>query len=171
VTEAWRARSGRSPTAVMRQRVYELTQVAPVAAVSGALRAATAADTDLVMEWVAAFEQEALAAVLPQSPLAVTTRRIAAGELFLWCDPEPRAMAGWARPTARAVAVNGVYTPVAWRRRGYATACVAELSARLLRKGFEFCVLYTDLANPTSNAIYSRIGYRPVKDFVMYALR
>lgn len=79
-------------------------------------------------------------------------------------------MAGSARPTKRAIAVNGVYTPPEWRSRGYATACVAALSELLLRRGFEFCVLYTDLSNPTSNAIYTRIGYRPVRDFLMYEL-
>jgi len=101
----------------------------------------------------------------------IAERRLAAGEVFLWCDPEPRTMAGSARPTKRAVAVNAVYTPPEWRRRGYASACVAELSRLLLRRGFEFCVLYTDLENPTSNAIYTRIGYRPVRDFLMYDLR
>ena len=154
---------------VMHQRVYRLTKVEPVSSACGVLRQATRADLDLVLEWVSAFEREALAAILPQSPRAVVERRIAAGELYLWCDPDPRTMAGWARPTRRAVAVNGVYTPAEWRGRGYATACVAELSARLLER-FEFCVLYTDLGNPTSNAIYTRIGYRPVRDFLMYAL-
>jgi RimJ/RimL family protein N-acetyltransferase len=28
-------------------------------------------------------------------------------------------------------------------------------------------VLYTDLANPTSNAVYQRLGYRPVEDRVV----
>lgn len=79
-------------------------------------------------------------------------------------------MAASARPTKRAIAVNGVYTPPRWRRHGYATACVAALSEILLRRGFAFCVLYTDLANPTSNGIYTRIGYRPVRDFLMYEL-
>jgi len=102
---------------------------------------------------------------------AVAARRVAAGEVYLWCDPDPRTMAGSARPTQHAIAVNAVYTPPEWRKRGYATACVAELSRLLLARGYEFCVLYTDLANPTSNAIYSRIGYRPVRDLLMYDLR
>jgi predicted GNAT family acetyltransferase len=50
------------------------------------------------------------------------------------------------------------------RRRGYATALTAELSRSLLAGGRRFCFLFTDLANPTSNAIYMRIGYRPVTD-------
>jgi predicted GNAT family acetyltransferase len=47
---------------------------------------------------------------------------------------------------------------------------VAALSELLLRRGFELCVLYTDLSNPTSNSIYTRIGYRPLRDFLMFEL-
>jgi predicted GNAT family acetyltransferase len=28
-------------------------------------------------------------------------------------------------------------------------------------------VLFTDLANPTSNTLYQRLGYRPVSDWVV----
>lgn len=34
----------------------------------------------------------------------------------------------------------------------------------LLATGLDFCVLYADRANTTSNAIYQRIGYRPLCD-------
>jgi hypothetical protein len=61
--------------------------------------------------------------------------------------------------------INAVYTPPEQRRRGHATASVAALSAKLLAAGRASCVLFTDLANPTSNAIYRRIGYAPVIDF------
>ena len=63
-----------------------------------------------------------------------------------------------------------VYTPPALRRRGFASALVAAVSAVGLASGKEVCVLYTDLANPTSNSIYQKIGYRPVCDWVDYAL-
>jgi hypothetical protein len=49
-------------------------------------------------------------------------------------------------------------------KRGYASACVAGLTQRLLDEGHAFCCLCTDLANPTSNRIYQTIGYRPVCD-------
>jgi hypothetical protein len=42
------------------------------------------------------------------------------------------------------------------------------LSQRLLESGRKWCALFTDLANPTSNSIYQRIGYRPVCDFQEY---
>jgi predicted GNAT family acetyltransferase len=41
---------------------------------------------------------------------------------------------------------------------------VAALSRRLLDEGRRFCMLYTNLANATSNRIYRRIGYEPVCD-------
>jgi predicted GNAT family acetyltransferase len=31
-------------------------------------------------------------------------------------------------------------------------------------------VLFTDLANPTSNALYQRLGYDPVEDRVLLSL-
>lgn len=64
--------------------------------------------------------------------------------------------------------INTVYTPRELRRRGYATAAVAALTRHLLSGGRRYCCLYTDLANPTSNSIYHRIGYRSVCDIDQY---
>src|SRR5262245_36962463 len=168
--EQWTRASGGGARVAMRQRSYTLTSLDALPPTSGSLRVATSDDLDLVAEWILQFESEALADVGVRSPRASAARRIAAGEIHLWCDPEPRTMAASARPTKGAIAVNGVYTPREWRRRGYATACVAALSDLLLRRGFELCVLYTDLSNPTSNSIYTRIGYRPLRDFLMFDL-
>lgn len=169
----WTERTGGPAQLTMRQRAYRLDAVQPLPPVPGHLRAATLDDADLVASWQHAFDVEALGTLALPSDSRRTARRIAAGEIHLWCDGDahPRAMAGSARATAHGVAVNAVYTPPEWRGRGYATACVAELSRRLLGSGFDFCVLYTDLGNRTSNSIYTRIGYRPVCDFLMYDLR
>src|SRR5437016_4812353 len=43
-----------------------------------------------------------------------------------------------------------------------------QADARLLADGRRFCVLFTDAANPTSNAIYRRIGYVPVAEVQEY---
>ena len=59
-----------------------------------------------------------------------------------------------------------VYTPPYFRRKGYATACVAAVTKIGLEKGYKKCVLYTDLANPTSNSIYMKMGYEPICDFL-----
>jgi predicted GNAT family acetyltransferase len=85
-------------------------------------------------------------------------------------EGEPVSMAIRSRPTRHGISVSGVYTPPEQRRHGYATACVAALSQKLLDQGYQFCSLFTDLANPTSNSIYMQVGYRPVADFDKYKL-
>jgi predicted GNAT family acetyltransferase len=54
-----------------------------------------------------------------------------------------------------------VYTPPAYRRRGYGAAVTAHATAAALAAGAEHVVLYTDLSNPTSNSIYQKIGFVP----------
>ncbi len=44
---------------------------------------------------------------------------------------------------------------------------LAAASQAALDAGTGEVVLYTDLANPTSNALYERLGYRPVEDRVV----
>jgi predicted GNAT family acetyltransferase len=39
----------------------------------------------------------------------------------------------------------------------------------LLSRGHRLCFLFTDLANPTSNGIYQRVGNEPVCDVDGYA--
>ena len=95
----------------------------------------------------------------------------AAQQILLWEDDgEPVSMAISTRRTRRGVAIGGVYTPPDRRRCGYASACTAELSRRLLESGREFCCLYTDASNPTSNRIYQKIGYRLVTQSSHYAI-
>ena len=40
----------------------------------------------------------------------------------------------------------------------------------MLDSGVSFCVLYTDLSDPTSNAIYQRLGYRAIADVRDFSL-
>jgi predicted GNAT family acetyltransferase len=71
----------------------------------------------------------------------------------------PRLVAGMAR-------VAPVYTPPEHRGRGYGAAATAAVSRAALDAGTEELLLYTDLANPTSNRLYARLGYKPVEDSV-----
>ena len=92
------------------------------------------------------------------------------GGFLLWEDSgEPVSAAGWGGPTPNGIRIGPVYTPPDLRGHGYATALTAELSARLLDEGRRFCFRVTDLANPTSNAIYERIGYVRVGESAMVA--
>ena len=71
-------------------------------------------------------------------------------------------------PVGGVTRVGLVYTPDDLRRRGYASACVAEVSAHALSTGADACILYTQLHNATSNRIYRRIGYEPVSEVLVY---
>jgi uncharacterized protein len=164
----WSRASQQATRVAMQQRLYALTEVRPVTAPKGKLRRAGVEDSELVAAWMTAFDAEAMGDMTAAQASANADRRIAAGEIYLWEDGEPRAMAARARPTRGTVAVNAVYTPRGGREHGYATACVLHLSKALLQEGFRMCVLFTDLANPTSNSVYTRIGYAPVCDFSLY---
>jgi predicted GNAT family acetyltransferase len=168
--ELWAGRTGARPRTNMRQGVYALEEVQPLAAVPGSARVATAEDRELVLRWWLAFGEEVLHEGGPgrENAEAMVDHRLAAANrgILLWEDGGGVvSFAGWGGATPNGIRVGPVYTPPELRGRGYATALTAELSqglleGRLFEGGRRFCFLYTDLANPTSNAIYERIGYR-----------
>jgi uncharacterized protein len=143
--------------------VYQLERVIPPAKVSGACRLATMEDLELLLRWHEEFQRDCN---LPRQGNFRELIETAIGEnrRFLWCDADPLSMTGVAGPTPNGIRIQAVYTPAAYRKRGYASALVAEVSQRLLDSGRRFCFLFTDLANPTSNKIYQQIGYRHVAD-------
>ncbi len=163
---AWAQVHQTAYTVSLRQLVYELRSIPSLTYPQGNFRKASMDDLDVIADWIYQFNREAdIGDSTPDQALMVAHRRIEVGELFVWETNEPVSLAGSARPTPKGVAVNAVYTPPEFRGRGYASACVASLSRRLLEKGFEFCTLFTDLDYPTSNKIYRQIGYRPVSEF------
>ena len=170
--EAWAAQTGGSYVLEMAQRIYELREVAHPQGVPGRFLQAQPEHTELVRDWWRAFAVEAM----NEDPDSVRLQRAAenriqAGDWFLWEDAgEIVSMCLKTRPTRTGCSVGGVYTPPEKRGRGYASACVAALSQRMLDAGYEFTSLFTDLANPTSNSIYMKIGYRPLADFDKYRL-
>ena len=167
--EVWSAVTGQPHRAGMNERVYELRRVIPPAPpISGALRVATEDDLPLMSEWVWGFIQDAGLEGTAEGAREIAELRIADRDLFIWDDGGPVSTVTKTRHSTHGIVVSLVYTPPAHRYRGYASAAVAALSQQLLDAGWEFCALFTDLANPTSNSIYQRIGYRPVADFDEY---
>lgn len=152
----------------MSQRVYELRSVEMPPMPEGQFRRAGSADIPIILGWYRAFEREALGEERGADPVRIE-KLVDAGQFFIWeKGAVPCSMALHTRPIAHSITVSGVYTPPVQRRQGYATALVAHLSQHLLDEGYQFVNLFTDLANPTSNAIYQKIGYRPVCDFCVY---
>jgi predicted GNAT family acetyltransferase len=170
--EIWDARTGSVSTLEIAQRAYRTDRVEPPTGVAGSPRDAGAGDRPLLRGWLEAFLTEALpSAPRVEDPAAELDRRERdpdAGYLLWDVGGRPVAMAGWGGRTPNGIRIGPVYTPPEHRRRGYASALTAALTQRLLAEGRRFCFLFTDLANPTSNAIYGRIGYRPLGDVDRY---
>lgn len=145
-------------------RIYELGRLEPPAPVAGRLRCARAEDVDLVRDYFDGFSHSTGERMAPET----IGRRVAAGNVWFWDDDGPRSMVGHGDPAAGAVRIGPVYTPPDHRNRGYAGACVAAISARIVDAGLR-CMLYTDLANPVSNSLYRRLGYRAAAECLRYS--
>ena len=132
----------------------------------GRLREAGAEDHELAHAWLDAFVEEATSGDSPEDAAGWLERNAADpdGRLVLWEDGATVSLAACGGATPHGIRIGPVYTPPELRGRGYASALTAELTRQLLAGGRDFCFLFTDLANPTANSIYQRIGYRPVTD-------
>ncbi|HZE40532.1 MAG TPA: GNAT family N-acetyltransferase [Stackebrandtia sp.] len=169
----WSVRTGCAARAGMATRLFSIDEVRHPQGVEGRRRAVGAEDRGVVIDWLDRFSLEAEGghAQGPAELAKSFDRRLAKSQpQWLWeVDGEPVSMTLESLNVAGVVRVQGVYTPREQRGRGYASALVAEVSAEILsRPEVSGCVLFTDLANPTSNGVYRRIGYRPVGDHINY---
>jgi predicted GNAT family acetyltransferase len=167
----WAALTEQGVNLYMAQRIYRLDTVTFPENIPGEMRQATAGERDLLVRWMAGFQADIGAQVdtkriEQQVDNALQSRNRG---LYLWVDGgQPVSMAGSTGPTPHGIRIGAVYTPPEFRKRGYASACVAAVSQAMLDSGRQFCFLYTDLSHPTSNQIYQDIGYRPVSDVDEY---
>lgn len=166
---AWARRGGSPARPDQLHRLYALDKVVwPQPLAPGRLRLVQPTDALLAVAWARAFAEESGAFV--PSPELLVAAYLDRQALFFWeHDDEPVAMVGWTGRTPHTVRVGYVYTLPEQRRRGYAAAAVATLSHELLAAGFTTCVLYADAHNAASNALYQRLGYRPLGDVMNYA--
>jgi predicted GNAT family acetyltransferase len=161
-------RKGKDFRTTMNQRIYELTAVNPDVKKVGIVRLLNEKDMPFFPYWAEAFyaaESYGKTEMSIPQDAAPYLYRITQKKLYVLEDNKiPVSMAGYTREMQTVIGVAFVYTPPYERRKGYATSIVAQISQFALDKGFNKCVLYTDLANPTSNSIYQKIGYIPICD-------
>ena len=161
-------------------RLFELGELVDPVPVPGRLRPAEPTDAELALRWfrgfeAAAAEQAGRPADNPEAEhhtLEDMAERIAEGRVLLWEDDRGRPvhLTGHNLPAFGVARVGPVYTPPEHRGRGYASAAVAGVSRRLLDQGIRVC-LFTDQANPTSNGIYTALGFEPVVDMANLVVR
>ncbi|MEU1477189.1 GNAT family N-acetyltransferase [Streptomyces sp. NPDC005760] len=168
--EAWQRHTGATPTLYERQRLYRLgTLTSPEPLPDGRGRVAGGQDREQLMCWyrefVAAIGEAASRDAGSWADTRIANRRVRFWETL---DGTPVSMAGVTPMVAGQIRVAPVYTPAHLRGRGYAGAVMVEVSRAALAAGAAEVLLFADLANPTSNGLYQRIGYRPVTDFAVY---
>ena len=168
--EKWSELSGRGFRVQMAQRIHQLSRVIEGTRAAGRLREPDQADEALLRRWRAAFSIDAEGLDRDAAERDAASPLPTSRHLMLWeLDGAVVSMAGFAGPTPNGMRVAWVYTPPENRGKGFAGACVAALSQKLLDEGRRFCFLYTDLANPVSNHVYQTIGYEPVTDATVYS--
>ncbi|MFB7832671.1 GNAT family N-acetyltransferase [Streptomyces sp. NPDC056056] len=164
--EAYAKASGRPWTPTVRMRLFRLGEPTPPdPAPAGRHRTATGADVPLVAAWTREFAT-AIGDEPAEDYTRFVTERISEGRLVLWETPDGRAvsMAAVSRTIEGQARVHLVYTPPADRGHGYAAGVTDAVGRVAAATGATRVLLFTDLANPTSNALYQRLGYRPVTD-------
>jgi uncharacterized protein len=166
---AWSERMPQAHVLRFHLRHFELTSAPIPGQVAGHLRLPDAGEHALLADWQLAFIEEL---ALPDDRARVRRnleQRLERGLIRVWDDAGATAFAGFGEiaDTAR---IAPVYTSPGLRGRGYASAMVAELARELFAAGKRAIFLTTDAANPTSNGIYQRIGFRPVADHYHFDL-
>ena len=151
-------------------RLYALTKVNPGIApdiTNGSLRLTRESDMAFLPYWLEGFNRDCFGASLLVKPDAAYYQyEIDSKKVYVLEDRgTPVSIAKISRELQSLCCISYVYTPPYFRRKGYASSCVAALSQVCLERGFTKCLLYTDLANPISNSIYQKIGYVPINDF------
>ncbi|TYS57504.1 GNAT family N-acetyltransferase [Sutcliffiella horikoshii] len=168
VARKWEVKTGKSHQLLMDQGLYRLNKVNESLVHSpGSWRYAEENDSAIIEKWFNLFENDA---GLPISPIEQVKKRVAMflkeQEIFIWEDKgKIVSMMKKSRPTKNGITVSLVFTPKEERKKGYARTLVTAVSRELLKK-FNFCVLYTDMMNLTSNKIYREIGYERIADSV-----
>ncbi|MEV6566113.1 GNAT family N-acetyltransferase [Streptomyces kronopolitis] len=168
--EAWRRHAGATPTLRDRLRLYRLGTLTPPAPhPEGRGRLVGERDREHLMHWIREFTTDVGETVTVDAGSWAGTR-FADKHFTFWetRDGTPVSMAGSTSRVGGMVRVDPVYTPAHLRGRGYAGAVTVEVSRAALAAGATDVVLYADPANPTSNALYQRIGYRPIADWAVY---
>lgn len=175
VAEQWAETLHGTAEVDMAMRVMACTEVDLPAAPSGSRRRAHPDDVPLIAPWFEDFQQEVFHRPVDDPDGMLQRLREAVADpdsgLWLWDDDGPVSLANIGRPTGTGERVGPVYTPPEFRGRGYAGRLVAEVTADAFERGLSHVFLFTDASNPTSNALYERVGYAEVGRAAVWNVR
>jgi hypothetical protein len=167
--DRWSALKNTTAVIHMNQLIYQLDEVKIAPSPNGHLIIGTENELALIAKWLVTFGEEANESITAERAENMAQQFVKDQSIYLWkVDNQFVSMVNRSRKTKNGAVINAVFTPDAFKRKGYATNAVAALSQQLLDRGFQFCSLYTDQNNPTSNSIYRKIGYYEVGSSIVY---
>jgi predicted GNAT family acetyltransferase len=168
VAAAWSRHTGGTSRCSMREAMHLLSEVTDVPRLAvGHLRLATDEERELLTAWERAFVLEAGTGVMEEAGRSVEAR-LTIGAQHVWENGGPVCTLVLSAAIAGTVRIGPVYTPPEHRRRGYAGSAVAAACRHAFALGARQCMLFTDLANPTSNRIYASVGFRRCGEWEEY---
>ncbi len=143
--------------------IMVLKEVKTPPAVPGRLCAAEKEDLPLLTQWGLRFHQEVTPEAVPD-PQALSREMDAFLEeksMFLFKTEEnrPVCMLCASRKLPHGVCLSYVYTPEAYRGKGFCQNAAAALCRKKLQEGNDYCTLFVDRKNPASNQVYTKIGF------------
>lgn len=165
--KAWNEQTGCTANVAMNLRRYCCHEVVWPRDCSGHWREATWNEFERAVAWRRDLMREAW----NDDEQIETARRYVTsaldeGRVSVWEDGLPVSTVIRSRDTLDAGGISGVFTPRNFRGRGYASNLTAAITHWLLtERKKKSCNLFTDLANPTSNRIYTHVGYKPMEDW------
>ncbi|MCX6130735.1 MAG: GNAT family N-acetyltransferase [Proteobacteria bacterium] len=169
--DLWCHKTGQKIRSLITQGIYRADTIKLAYTVPGHMRLTEPKDEDLLMEWLPCFFEDCRLPANQGQIEKITKTAIEQQTFGFWMDQGREvAMAAALGPTPHGIRISYVYTPPEYRGRGYGSAVTAAVSQQQLDRGRNFCFLYTDLQNPTSNRIYQKMGYQPVMDAAHYFL-
>jgi predicted GNAT family acetyltransferase len=160
IAAAWSKHTERPSHCSLHEAMHLLSEVNdPPQPAHGRLRIAAAKERELLTAWEQAFVLEAGTGVIEEAGRSVSAR-LASGAQHVWEDDGAVCTLALSPAIAGTVRIGPVYTPPEHRRRGYASSAVAAACRHAFAHGARQCMLFTDLANPTSNKIYADVGFQ-----------
>lgn len=162
--EAWTVETGATVSLHMDEGLYRIDAVARNLGKSpGNWRVANKRDAELLEAWYLLFEKDTGIGASSHKEASMKIEQFLDDkEVYVWEDGgETVSCMKKSRPSKHGITVSFVFTPEKHRKKGYARTLVAEVTEELLLE-FDFVMLYTDLKNPTSNKIYTEIGYEKI---------
>lgn len=165
---AWQVARGVGVTARthIQLQTFDERDARPLALQDAAVRLATEEDVGWLCDWFIGFDRETFDQGFDPEPAV----RSKLGVLWLLeVDGVPVSMAA-ASPSAFGVRrLHLVYTPPERRGAGFGALIALAVSRSVLADG-DRAVLFADLANPVTVAMYQRLGYRRVAEHAIWSL-